>query len=132
MWQRNSGRGEEEKLQNRFTAYLVTAIHRRKKDYVHTKSRQRQFESYLEDWQSMLGTESELYDGLPLFTRLENAALVFALEQLGEKELHVFLAHVLDEKSFEDLGNEWGLSYKGAAAVYYRAIRKIKDKMKRS
>ena len=79
----------------------------------------------------MLGTEPELYDGLPLLTRLENAALVFALEQLGEKELHVFLAHVLDEKSFEDLGNELGLSYKGAAAVYYRAIRKIKNKMKR-
>lgn len=131
MWQRNSGRGEEEKLQNRFTAYLVTAVHRRKKDHVYMKRRQCQFEYYLEDWPVKLGIEPDIFDKIPLFMNLENANLIFALEQLNEKERYVFLTRVLDEKSFEDLGNELGLSYKGVAAVYYRAIHKIRDKMKR-
>lgn len=131
MWQRNSGRGEVEKLQNRFTAYLVTAVHRRKKDHIYMKSRQRQFEYYLEDCPVKLGIEQDILDEIPLLMKLENANLLFALERLNEKERYVFLARVLDEKSFEDLGNELGLSYKGVAAVYYRAIHKIKDHMRR-
>lgn len=62
--------------------------------------------------------------------KLENVNLIFALEQLNEKERYVLLTRVLDEKSFEDLGNELGLSYKGITSVYYRAIHKIRDKMK--
>lgn len=131
MWQRNSGRGQDEKLQNRFTAYLVTAVHRRKKDYIYMKSRQRQFEHYLEDWPIELGIESDIFDKIPLFMKLENANLIFALEQLNEKERYVLLTHVLVEKSFEDLGNELGLSYKGVASIYYRAIDKIRGKIKR-
>lgn len=36
----------------------------------------------------------------------------------------------LDEKSFEELAAELGLGYKGAAVIYYRAIQKIKNRMK--
>lgn len=131
MWQRNNGKDKEEKLQNRFTVYLVKAVYRRKKDYIHMKNRQRQFESYMEDCSFKLGLNSNLYEGVPLPMQLENSILIFALRQLGERERYVLFAHVLDEKSFEELGNELGLSYKGVAAVYYRAIKKIKDKMRR-
>lgn len=131
MWQRNNGKDKEEKLQNRFTVYLVKAAYRRKKDYIHMKNRQRQFESYTEDCSFKLGLNSNLYEGVPLPMQLENSILIFALRQLGERERYVLFAHVLDEKSFEELGNELGLSYKGVAAVYYRAIKKIKDKMRR-
>jgi len=56
--------------------------------------------------------------------------LICALKQISEREKHVFLGRVLEEKSFEELAEELGLSYKGAAALYYRSIKKIKDKMK--
>lgn len=36
----------------------------------------------------------------------------------------------LDERSLDELAAELGLSYKGFAAIYYRAIQKIKKKMK--
>lgn len=43
-----------------------------------------------------------------------------------ERERYVFLARVLDKRPFDVIGMQLGLSYKGAAAVYYRAIRKLK------
>lgn len=36
---------------------------------------------------------------------------------------------VLDEKGFDVLAVELGLGYKGVAAVYYRAVEKMKRKM---
>ena len=47
MWQRNNGQSEAEKLQNRFTSYLVTAVNRRRKDYMNQRSRRICMESYL-------------------------------------------------------------------------------------
>ena len=37
-----------------------------------------------------------------------------------------FCTRVLDKRPFDVIGVQLGLSYKGAAAVYYRAIRKLK------
>lgn len=55
--------------------------------------------------------------------------LLEALQQLGERERYVFLSRALGEKSLERLSIELGLTYKGTAAIYYRAIHKIKQKM---
>lgn len=38
------------------------------------------------------------------------------LPKISEKERYVFLAHVLDEKSFEELAEELHMGYKGVAA----------------
>ena len=52
-----------------------------------------------------------------------------ALKGISQRERDIFLARVLDEKSFGELADEYGLNYKGAAAMYYRAVRKIKNRM---
>lgn len=70
-----------------------------------------------------------LFKELPLLLQLENDSLLYALKEINERERHVFLSRILDEKSFEVLAAELGLSYKGVAAIYYRAIAKIKKKM---
>ena len=36
---------------------------------------------------------------------------------------------LLEDKGFEELATELGITYKGAAAVYYRALQKIKKKI---
>lgn len=41
-------------------------------------------------------------------------------------EFTIFLARTLEEEDFETLGAKFGLSYKGAAALYYRTIQKIR------
>ena len=75
-------------------------------------------------------TEADILDELPLLIHLENVALQCALEQISERERYVFMSRVLDGISFEELGAELGLGYKGVAAVYYRAVGKIRKRMK--
>ena len=70
--------------------------------------------------------EQEVMERLPLWENIESGALLYALKQLDERERYVFLARVLDKRPFDVIGVQLGLSYKGAAAVYYRAIRKLK------
>lgn len=132
MWLKNNGQNESEALQNKFTAYLSMAIRRRRNDYIRQAIRQQQTEYLMEELVSDLdyNLEQKLLDELPLMIRLENDALLQALREIGQRERSVFLARVLDEKSFEELADEFGLSYKGAAAMYYRAVQKIKNRMK--
>ena len=49
-----------------------------------------------------------------------------ALKQLSVRERYVIFARVVDMRGFAEIGTKLGLGYQGAAAVYYRAIRKIK------
>ena len=48
---------------------------------------------------------------------------------LTERDRYVLFARALAERSFEELAAELGLSYKGIAAVYSRAIQKLKKEM---
>lgn len=49
MWQRNNGQTEAEKLQNRFTAYLLVAVRRQQRDYVIKKNQRIRHELLMED-----------------------------------------------------------------------------------
>ena len=115
MWQRNNGQAEDD-LQFRFTAYLVSAVKRRRKDYLIQLYRRSSIESTVE----------VVLDRLPLMDVIENGVLLEALQKLNERERQIFLARTLEEEDFETLGLKFGLSYKGAAALYYRTIQKIR------
>ena len=43
-----------------------------------------------------------------------------------------FFFKVLDGKSFEELAVKFGLGYKGVTVVYYRAIKKIRERMEKN
>lgn len=128
MWQRNSGKSETEILQNEFTAYLTTAVQRRRHDYIQQQDRRRQIESLTEDFPFMpeCSIEQDMFLGLPVLMQLEDSALLLALKELSERERYIFLARTLDGTGFEELGEEMGLGYKGVSAVYYRTVQKIK------
>ena len=131
MWQKNNGQNEADKLQNQFTAYLSMAIERRRKRYILQTMKQQQMESLTDT--PTVSTEydmvQDILEELPLLMRLENDTLMHALRELNERERYIFLARVLDEKSFEELADGLQLGYKGVAAVYYRALRKIRKRM---
>lgn len=131
MWQRNNGRNESDILQNQFTAYLMTAIQRRRDEYMRKIWKRLERECLVSEMQPEQGydSEQEILGELPLLLRLENDTLLYALKKISERERHVFLSRVLDEKSFESLASELGLSYKGVAAIYYRTVEKIKKRM---
>ncbi len=132
MWQKNNGKSETEMLQNLFTAYLTTAVRRRRNDYIQQTVRIQQMESVEDDIQYIpeQGAEEDMFRGLPLPMQMEDSALLHVLKGISERERYVFFARVLDERGFESLAEEMGLGYKGVATIYYRALSKIKKKMK--
>lgn len=73
--------------------------------------------------------EEEALGEIPLYVRLQNEKLFWALSTLTERKRNVFFACALEEKYYDKLAAELGLSYKGVAAIYYRAIQKIKKRM---
>lgn len=132
VWQRNSGQDEEEILQNRFTAYITSAVQRHRAAYIQKVRRYQQeislIDAMLED--IPVNMEEEAMADIPLLMKLENDSLTHAMVQLSDREQYVFMTRVLEKRSFESLAQELGLSYKGVSAIYYRAIQKIKKHMK--
>ena len=130
MWQKNNGKSETEILQNQFTAYLATAVQRRRNDYLQQMDRRQQIESLTEDFMFMpeCSIEQDMLLGLPVLMQIEDSALFRALKELSERERYIFLERTLEGKSFEMLAQETGLGYKGVSAVYYRTVQKIKKK----
>ena len=57
MWQKNNGKSETEIVQNRFTAYLATAVKRRSNDYLQQQDRRQQIESLTEDYPFFAGIQ---------------------------------------------------------------------------
>lgn len=131
MWKRNSGTGDEDILQNRFTRYLMTAVKRHKVSYLKQKVRQERKEVSLEiqDYQTMFQVEPDMLEELPLLEKLESRGLRAAIKEMKEQERYIFLARTLEERSFSELAEELGIGYKGIAAIYYRAAQKIRRRI---
>lgn len=132
VWHRNAGRDPDEILQNRFTAYLLSAVQRRRLAYLDAKVKECQISNLDEKIceNRKFDLDREALKSFPLLMKLQNEKLFQSLDELSERERYVFFNRALDEKSFDELGWELGLSYKGVAAIYYRTILKIKKKMK--
>ena len=132
VWQRNEGHEQDEILQNKFTAYLLAAVQRRKAQYIDNLMKAQQITTLIEEtsMDNTFDLEQEALQGIPLYMRLQNEKLFWSLSTLTERERYVFFNRALDERSLDELAAELGLSYKGVAAIYYRAIQKIKKKMK--
>ena len=138
MFLRKGSGGDGSLLQNQFTAYLVRAVRRRKKEILRAQMNQQERELYvdLEEYFYALSApeaplEELVHDEPTSFDDMyfENKKLERALWQLSERDRYVLFARALAERSFEELAAELGLSYKGIAAVYSRAIQKLKKEM---
>lgn len=131
MWRKNKGTEDADILQNQFTKYLITAVGRHKVRYLKTKEKRRNVEIPLEvqDSQTIFQIEPDMLEDLPLLEKLENERLQAAIREMKEQERYIFLARALDEREFAELAAELGLGYKGVAAIYYRAVKKIRSRI---
>lgn len=129
MRRRNEGTSEEDILQNQFTAYLVTAIRRQRIIYLRRRDRHMLHEVSLEICDAAdtaLFTEPDLTASLSLLEQIESPALHRVLLQARERERYIFLTRVLDDRSFTELAQELGISYKAVTHLYYRFIDKLR------
>ena len=120
MYKRNDGLTGDQILQNQFTAFLNTALCNTRKAYLRGKYRRCKRDCITDEFFLCP------YDGEYTESAVDYAELYSALSAIREKERRVFLARVLDEKGFDEIARELGLSYKGAAAIYYRTISKLR------
>ena len=123
MWPRNNGIGEVNTLQNQFTRYVVKAIERDKAKYLKKQEKIgiREIITETDDIKLLTGSEQQV---------LEIVALEQALEELSKRDRYIFLARVLDKRSYDELAAELGLGYKGVSAAYYRVLQKLKQALK--
>ena len=132
VWHRNEGQDNDDVLQNKFTAYLLSAVKRRRALYIDTALRNQKLTEMIEATvtDDTFEFDSEPSLDAPLYMKIQNEKLYQALFELSERERYVFFNRVLEEKSLDELAAELGLSYKGTAAVYYRTVERIRKKMR--
>lgn len=126
MYNRNNGSTEQEILQNHFTAFVTKAIDNARIDYLRKEySRARNTYDISEEKFLLIPDNSDFTEKLGQSEELSNALIT-----LDERERYVLFARVLDELSFEEIGDRLNLKYKGVSAIYYRAIAKLRDILK--
>ena len=121
MYKKNNGLTEQEKLQNKFSAYIETTIVRYRMTYLRYKNR-----NYID----LCDTEEE-FESIPDTTDLVHDicsadCISNALKSLNEKERFVFVSKVIEERDFNEIAETMGMKYKGVTTLYYRAIAKLK------
>ena len=122
MFKKNTGSNEQDILQNQFTSYLSFAVSNARIDFIRAKIARLKREQVTDQYEILLTQEVMEVEAI-----FENEALTQAIKDIREKERHVFLAKVLDDKKFKEIAEELGMGEKGVAAIYYRTVKKLRD-----
>ncbi len=122
MFKKNTGSNEQDILQNQFTSYLSFAVSNARIDFIRAKIARLKREQVTDQYEILLTQEVMEVEAI-----FENEALTQAIKDIREKERHVFLARVLDDKKFKEIAEELGMGEKGVAAIYYRTVKKLRD-----
>jgi len=135
MWKNNENNGADESniLHRQFTVYLATAVRRTKIQYLRSKYKLQRYEIPLEieDSYPLADNQAEpdIILSLPLTDQLENIKLQRALEQAKKRDLYIFLAKVLEGRSFVEIAAELGIEYNTATAAYYRMLNRLRKEL---
>ena len=131
MREHNDETAESNNLQNRFTAYLISALRRKKIQILQNRAKFQRYEILLdiEDYHMLFPMESDMMTGLPLMEQLENIKLRQSLQRTNGRNLYIFLAKALEGRSLAEISAELGVGYNTVASVYYRMINKLKKEL---
>lgn len=133
-------------IQNRFTAYLVAAVQHTKIKYCEKKTTTRQhglaftesvtcnytdfdreFERYMsEQYCTHYKDLDRMQD---LLWILEGGKLMKVLQKLKERERQILFGRLFGELSFQDIGEELGLTPKQAEQAYFYVVRKLRKEL---
>lgn len=135
-----------ESVQNRFTAYLMTAVANRRISYMKQRNRQKereyiqmdlleknhvdfetQYYSYLAE-QAVIHylRHGEFWGQMP---EIDSIRLAKCINRLKNQERRILFARVFGELNFIELGEKLGIEPKQAEMSYYYIIRKLRKEM---
>jgi len=121
MIKRNDGKGINA-VQNKFTAFLTVATRHQRKQYIENLLKSKDVISKTDLLESTFG---EKEDGIE--TIIIQDTLKTAIKQLDEREKKIFVLHVIEDKSFVEISQIMGMTYKNTASVFYRSMAKLRD-----
>jgi RNA polymerase sigma factor, sigma-70 family len=116
-------------VQNRFTAYLQTAVK-------HCKSRYLIKKYNMIKQEYLYGDDTELIDSIEDHSivnpyQIENDELIQALSVLTPREQQIVLRRAILEESFLDIADYVGMKYVTVKAIYYRALKKLRKELEK-
>ena len=128
MGQRDDSRKNDLSLQNRFTAYLLVAVKRKKRDYLQKIYRIEAYESVTDSLSvQFVGNPA---DGIPSAAhQVEDDELMQALTKLTAKERYILFQRVLYGSEYGELAVDLNLQYNGIATAYHRIIKKLRKEL---
>lgn len=141
MVHKKKNNGENSYLQNMFTAYVAKAVRNRRRDILRARMKRQENEMYVdvqeffrvyEDKLGVSGKRSEKEAVSFEEIDFQNEALERAIWNLSDRDRYVLFARIIEERSYEELSKELGIAYKGVAAAYIRAIKKIRKEIEGS
>ena len=125
MFKRNDGMGDNA-IQNRFTALLKKSLHNNRINYMISYNKILYKELPLGQYSNYIRKD---YDFVK--TIVDCDAVRSALKTLSERERKIIVLHIIEDEDFNEISKEFGLTYKGTATVFYRAITKLRDTLGR-
>ena len=130
---------QEEISWRQFNKYVETALIRKRKDYLQKKARIMKHEMpqdpetillYKWDRRNDRDFEELFQDDTDILTLdIENKRLQQALNCLNQREYYVVITYTLKRRTLIQLAEDLGIKCKSAAAVYYRAMDKLRREM---
>ncbi|MCH1952289.1 hypothetical protein MCJ35_24060 [Enterocloster sp. OA13] len=138
--------GNESSVQNRFTAYLMSAVKHKRINYMDKKRRIKEYENgspdmllksctdFQEEYHRYLIERSPWsYDAVSdvdeLVKALDETKLIKSILGLKKRDQDILIARVFQEKEFAAIGRELGITEKQAEMAYYYIIRKIRKEL---
>ena len=115
---------------NIFTAYLLKALKRKRGDILLARKNLHDNEVVL-DLSDSAGEHTWEYSAVEdgIYRHMMNMVFESAFHKLKDKEQKIVMERAFYGRKYEDIGMELGMNYKAVAAVYRRALIKIKKEM---
>lgn len=131
IWKKYEDQTRDEVLQNRFIAYLTSAVSRRRAEYIDKLIQLQNHLSFNSDNipDKNFDVEEDVLKSFPLHLQIQNEDLFLSIAELSEQERYLFFNRALGELSLNEMAAELGMNYKTVAAVYYRTIQKLKKRI---
>lgn len=125
MFKRNDGIGDNA-IQNGFTALLKKSLQKNRIKYMISYNKILYRELPLEEYSNSIGKRDDFVK-----TIVDCDVVRSALKTLSERERKIIVLHIIEDKDFNEISKEFGLTYKGTATFFYRAIAKLRNTLGR-
>ena len=128
------GMESDDKVKFAFIAYLITALDRRRKQYIHKLEKINATEMLLSSFEDNLDPNLfkliiDFDDYLPVDQQIEDPKVFSSLKKLRGDENTVFLWRIMTDCTFKEIAGILGINENTAKGLYYSALAKIRKRL---